>query len=202
MWTAYALNNMGMGVNSLQEAYSELARYIDILVRDVELYLHREGWSDCTREKKRLKVLRCFLSAVYDVIEEEETNGPSLTVGRAQSLLEEMKLYSFLRPCMDILMDHMYHKDVKDRRIRKYHNAIICTCILIHFSHLFLQVHTELAMDRLWVETSLDNNNNDGDDNNTTLAIPADLPNSVNDNELFDSVEEQELLTLEYNKPF
>jgi len=114
MWTAYALNNMGMGVNSLQEAYSELARYIDILVRDVELYLHREGWSDCTREKKRLKVLRCFLSAVYDVIEEEETNGPSLTVGRAQSLLEEMKLYSFLRPCMDILMDHMYHKDVKD----------------------------------------------------------------------------------------
>ena len=63
-------------------------------------------------------------------------------------------------------------------------------------------MHTELAMDRLWVETSLDNNNNDGDDNNTTLAIPADLPNSVNDNELFDSVEEQELLTLEYNKPF
>lgn len=129
MWTAYALNNLGANINTLHEAFCEVERCVDVLIRDVELYMHREAWNHSSKEEERLQVLRQFQKIVYIVLEEEGSEGPSQNIRRAQSLLEEMQLHSFLRPYMDLLMDQMLYKDVKE--YVEYVSLIIILCMLI-----------------------------------------------------------------------
>ena len=130
------MNIFGVGVSNLQEAFKDLNRCVNTLVLDVEQYLHREGWQDYSMEEQRLQVLKRFESQVCDILQEEEEQEEQATNNSYQSIkraLDEMKRHSFLRAHMDLLMDHMMYKDVKEY-IRYVSLLLLFTK---HYNYLF-----------------------------------------------------------------